>query len=85
MPNSCVAFGCTSGYKSSKEAKKRLFQFPSEKKNPELRAKWLRVLRLSSDYKIEKWTCVCEDHFRPYDIETHRNDKNKTRAQNIEY
>ncbi len=34
MPNSCVAFGCTSGYKSDM-TKKRVFRFPNGKKEPE--------------------------------------------------
>jgi hypothetical protein len=62
MPDRCCVPGCRGNYDATKECveqKVSVFKFPDD---PELRAKWLRMIP-RQDYSITKNTVVCEKHF----------------------
>ena len=88
MVNSCVAPGCTAGYKKKSDDVREgtvenvsLFKFP---KDEALKKKWIaRVRRIN-------WTStdnsrLCEKHFLPCDFQEEREDRNPGRSVKERY
>ena len=60
--DSCVAVGCNTNYNNCTE-NVSVFTFPSEKKDPDLRRKWLEFVNRGDNWKPNDRSVLCANHF----------------------
>ena len=71
MGRKCCVFDCKTGYDSQKKAyidnggkKISVFRFPTEKKEPEDRKRWIDIVsKVNANLTVNKDTVVCEAHW----------------------
>ena len=62
MPDKCYIFKCRSNYDDG--PKETVFFFPDEKKECDLRQRWIKFVN-RVDWKLIKKSCICRKHFEP--------------------
>ena len=67
MPDKCCVFNCRSGYDN--DLKETVFFFPDEKKDYDLRQRWIRFVNREG-WKPSKKSCICRKHFEPHYYKT---------------
>ena len=67
MPDKCCVFNCRLNYDNS--PKETAFFFPNEKKDYDLRQRWIRFVN-RKDWKLSKKSCICQKHFEPHCYKT---------------
>lgn len=81
MVNTCVAYGCKSGYRSNKEKDAELqvtlHSFP---KDAELCQKWIKA-NPRQDFTVSRNSKLCSLHFKDSDFITRHLDTNEWRSK----
>ena len=67
MPDKCCVFNCRSGYDN--DLKETVFFFPDEKKDYDLRQRWVRFANREG-WKPWKKPWICRKHFEPHYYKT---------------
>ena len=62
MPDKCCIYKCRSNYDDG--PKETVFFFPGEKKDNDLRQRWIKFVN-REDWKPSKKSCICRKHFEP--------------------
>ena len=67
MPDKCCVFNCRSNYDNG--PKETVFFFPDEKKDYDLRQRWIRFVNREG-WKLSKKSCICRKHFESHYCKT---------------
>ena len=67
MPDKCRVFNCRSNYDN--DPKETVFFFPEEKKDYDLRQRWIRFVNREG-WKPSKKSCTYRKHFEPHYYKT---------------